>query len=778
MRNNNPTTGKADKALKDSLKKLNDVESIINRGPVIYCIWRIAENTPVEFMSGNISQWGYTPDDFLSGRITLRKVIHPDDVDRIHANVIAHRRQGAKIFDQSYRILDHQGEIHQVEDQTVFIYDGNGIITHAQASISDVTERCKTEQALQETQNSYQAIFENTGTAMGIADQDRNIILGNKKMEELTGYTKEELTGEKKRWDYFIIPSDIERLKNQNIKRLADPATASKHYECSINTKSGNIKNIYLTATIIPGTQKTLVSMVDITDRIKAEEQLQKSEERLQELLAKSSDMVVVLDDQGLFKYVSPAFKPILGYNQTDLIGKSSFDFIHPDDMEIVGIAIGEVFLNQQKGIPTEFRFRRADGSWACLEALGSNCLDNPAIGGVIINAREVSERKQLEAQLIHSQKMEAIGRLSGGIAHDFNNILMGIQGYISLLLYRIDSMHPDFEKMINIQTLVQSGADLTGKLLGFARGGRYELKATDINALIAKTVNLFGRTKKEIALHHKYEKNPWTVEIDRVQMEHVILNLLVNAWQAMPQGGDIYVETQNIAVSQSLSAGDIKAGDYVKITIADTGMGMDEETKQKIFEPFFTTKEKLRGMGLGLASAFGIIKEHGGAITVASEPRKGTTFTIYLPTSGKEVPKETFTDKTILTGNEAILLIDDEASIVEVCRDILVSLGYQIFTAKSGQEAVKIYARNKDKIDLVILDMIMPGLNGGETYNQLKAINPQAKVILSTGYSGSEQAQRILDKGCHGLIQKPFRMEDLSQKIREVLDQGQPLPV
>jgi CheY-like chemotaxis protein len=245
-----------------------------------------------------------------------------------------------------------------------------------------------------------------------------------------------------------------------------------------------------------------------------------------------------------------------------------------------------------------------------------------------------------------------------------------------------------------------------------------------------------------------------------------------------MPQGGDIYVETQNIAVSRPLPVRDMQAGDYVKITIADTGMGMDNETQQKIFEPFFTTKEKLRGVGLGLASAFGIIKEHGGIINVASIPEKGTTFTIYLPTSNKAVPKEIYTDKTILTGNEAILLVDDEASIIEVCRDILISLGYKIFTAKSGQEAITIYALNKDKIDLVILDMIMPGLNGGETYNQIKSINPEAKVILSTGYSGGEQAQKILDKGCQGLIQKPFRLEDLSQKIREVLDQGEQLPV
>jgi two-component system, cell cycle sensor histidine kinase and response regulator CckA len=200
------------------------------------------------------------------------------------------------------------------------------------------------------------------------------------------------------------------------------------------------------------------------------------------------------------------------------------------------------------------------------------------------------------------------------------------------------------------------------------------------------------------------------------------------------------------------------------------------EETRQKIFEPFFTTREKLRGAGLGLASAFGIIKEHGGIIDAVSKPKIGTTFTIYLPISSKEVPKEIYAAKAILAGNETILLVDDEASIVDVCQDILISLGYKIFTAKSGQEAISSYALNQDKIDLVILDMIMPGLNGSETYNRLKSINPQVKVILSTGYSMGNKARKILDKGCHGIIQKPFRIEDLSQKIREVLDQEQPL--
>ncbi|MRR15415.1 MAG: PAS domain S-box protein [Deltaproteobacteria bacterium] len=771
MKRNDPAPAETDNTMRTAVERLHALEAAINRGPVIYCIWRFADGAPVEYVSGNIAQWGYAPEDFTSGRKTWYDITYPDDIGRLQLEIRENLKNKIPMFEQSYRVLSSAGEVRWVQDQTVFIYDPVGRVTHMQGSILDVSVQNQTRQILHETQNLYQTVFENAGTAIGIADQDRNILLGNKKMEELTGYTLAELTGGKTQWDSFLPAPDGELLKSQHKKRLADPSAPPRQYDTRFITKSGVVKDIQLAATMIPGTQRSVVSLLDITDRTQAERELRESRERLQELLARSSDIIAVVDEQGTFQYVSPSVKSTLLYDQSDLVGRSCLDFIHPDDAETIITELKDLVLYQNTGIATEFRFRTAAGDWTCLEALGSNCLHNPAIRGIIINAREVTERKRLELQLLHSQKMEAIGRLAGGIAHDFNNILMGIQGYISLLLLKTDTVHADFEKLINIQALVQSGADLTGKLLGFARGGRYELKATDINTLIARTVNLFGRTKKEIAVHQKYEKKPWTVEVDRIQIEQVILNLLVNAGQAMPQGGDIYVETENTAVGRSSRFGDLEPGDYMKISITDTGLGMDEETRQKVFEPFFTTKEKVRGVGLGLASAFGIIKEHGGIITVASEPGKGTTFTIYLATSDKEVPKENYEVKAILTGQEAILLVDDESSVIDVCRDILISLGYKIFTAGSGREAVALYALHKEKIDLVLLDMIMPGLNGAETYNQLKAINPHVKVILSTGYSGSEEAQRILDTGCSGLIQKPFRIEDLSQKIREILD-------
>lgn len=642
----------------------------------------------------------------------------------------------------------------------------------AMVFLTDISDRKKNYEVLQESKNTYKTIYENAGTAIGISDQNRCIIMGNKKMEELTGFKQEELIGEKKKWDYFITPSDFKLVKRSHLERLVDPSAPPKQYECSIKTKSGDIKSVYLTATLIPGTKKSLVSMVDITSRKKAEAALQKSNELIKELFRNSLDVFAVLDHKGFFMYCAPSLTKITGYQEDDLTGKDSFEFIHDNDKKIVKNDFSSLLAGKTDGIVTEFRFRKADNSWIYLEALGNNCLDNPAINGIIINARDVTMRKRMEDHLLQAQKMQAIGTLAGGIAHDFNNLLMGIQGYISLMLLHKDFDDPDFDKLNNMQSLVQNGADLAANLLGFARGGQYELESTNLNELIEQTCNVFSRTKKEIIFHQKYEKNLRPVEVDHSQIEQVLINLYINAWQAMScNGGDIYIKTDNITLNDGNAAiMDLKKGIYVRIMITDTGRGMDEETRRRVFEPFFTTKEKDRGTGLALASAYGIIKEHGGTIEVTSKPGQGSTFTIYIPAQDKETSKESIDAKIMIPGNETILLVDDEKAIIEVCGEILSTLGYNIITAGNGREALKIYEANKDKIDLVILDMIMPGFGGSETFDNLKLINPKVRVMLSSGYIISDQVKNLMAKGCRGFIQKPFRMEELSEKIREVL--------
>jgi len=382
-------------------------------------------------------------------------------------------------------------------------------------------------------------------------------------------------------------------------------------------------------------------------------------------------------------------------------------------------------------------------------------------------------EKEKLQAQLLQAQKMEAVGTLAGGIAHDFNNILAGIQGYISIMLLDLKSDHPFYSKFRKIEDQINNGAGLTRQLLGFARGGKYEVKPTNLNDILERSSEILGHTHKEISITKDFQKDLWLVEVDRKQIEQVFLNLYINAWHAMPGGGDLSLETRNLVLNrQDVMHHGVEPGEYVKVSVTDTGMGMTEKTMERIFDPFFTTKEPGKGTGLGLASASGIIKNHDGFITVQSELGRGSTFNIYLPISGKGMVTEVeVAEQRILTGRETILVVDDEQSIAQVTRDILTSLGYQVISVGSGQEAVAVYMEKGKGIDLVILDMIMPGMGGGKTFATLREINPDVKVILSSGYSIDGEARQILARGCNSFIQKPFRIAELSKKIRDVLN-------
>ena len=507
-----------------------------------------------------------------------------------------------------------------------------------------------------------------------------------------------------------------------------------------------------------------------ITRRKRIESALIESEAKYRTLVENATDAIFIAQDEAI-KFPNRKALEILGYKDENREEIPFLTIIHPDDRQRVA-DIHRRRLMGEKGLPTSYSFKiiNQQGREYVVE-LNAVRIDWEGRLATLNFVRDITEQKRLEQSLQQARKMDAIGTLAGGIAHDFNNILMGIQGHTSLMLFEEPLSATFREHLKGIETYVKSAADLTMQLLGFARGGKYEVIPINLNELVDQSAQLFGRTKKEIKIHKNLERNLWTVEADRHQIEQVLFNIYVNAWQAMPSGGQLYLSTTNTILDTAfVTPFQVDPGHFVKLSITDTGIGMDEATKQKIFEPFFTTKSMGHGTGLGLASTYGIIRNHKGIINVYSEKGKGSTFNVYLPANVKTTALDEQIRIELITGDETILLVDDEEMILDIGKRMLERLGYTVHAADCGLKAIELYRQHKERIHIVVLDMVMPDMNGAETFDRIREINPQAKVLLSSGYSINGQATEILNRGCNGFIQKPFNLLELSQKLREIL--------
>ena len=429
-------------------------------------------------------------------------------------------------------------------------------------------------------------------------------------------------------------------------------------------------------------------------------QKLRESEEWFNIMASSAQDAIITMDGNGNIMYWNDAAEKIFGYTEEEALGNELHAFLAPEKYHEAYkrsfLRFKETGQGAAVGKTLELTALKKDGKEFPIE-LSLSAVKIKDLWNSIGIIRDITERKraeeeklELEASLHQARKMESIGTLAGGIAHDFNNLLMGMQGNASLMLLDTDPSHPNYKKLKTIEQHVQSGAELTSQLLGFARGGKYEVKPTDLNSLVKKTSEMFGRTKKEVTIHEKYQKDICTVKTDQGQVEQVLLNLYVNASQAMPEGGELYLQTENVTLDKKYAKlHNIEPGIYVKISVTDTGTGMDKTTRQKIFDPFFTSKKmgSVKGTGLGLASAYGIIKNHGGIIDVSSKKGVGSTFNIYLPASEAVISDQEaeIGEKQIPTGHETVLFVDDEEMIIDVGEDVLKTLGYEVLTARGG---------------------------------------------------------------------------------------------
>ena len=500
---------------------------------------------------------------------------------------------------------------------------------------------------------------------------------------------------------------------------------------------------------------------------------------RYKELLENVDDAVYILESQGNILEANEAAYSQLGYAPAQFFELNLTDIIPREDARSIIEQLGKDMpgAGPERIIVETYHLKR-DGERIPVE-IQARAISYRGCDVILNVARDITarvqaekEKKLLQSQLLQSQKMEAIGTLAGGIAHDFNNLLMGIQGYVSLMRLQTKPEDPNAEYIEGIENAVTNAANLTNQILGFAKKGKYALKKTCINDIVQKSTKMFTRTRKEIVAHKQLHDKLWSVKVDPGRIEQVLINLYLNAWHAMPEGGDIYIKSENIFLSQTYCKPfKVPAGNYVKLSVTDTGVGIEKRIIERIFEPFFTTKDLGKGTGLGLASSYGIIKNHGGFIRVYSEKDHGATFDVYLPASNSEEPPSPEKNIELLKGNETILLVDDEEGTILVENLMLQELGYSVFTAQSGKQAIELYRKSEVRFDLVALDMIMPEMNGRETFHELKKINPKVKVLLVSGYSLNKKIEELMALGCDGFIQKPFDVVQLSQKVREVLD-------
>ncbi|MGD0822048.1 MAG: PAS domain S-box protein [Desulfomonilia bacterium] len=671
-----------------------------------------------------------------------------------------------------YDVIMKNRERLPVEASISLRRDGKGKAVGFKGVVRDITQRKEAEKARRQSEEKYRNILESIQEGYYETDFKGNFTFFNDSFCGMVGYAPEEVMGSNYR---VFVDRETARKIYDVFHRVYLTGNPDKGFDWSIVRKDGEKKAIEISVTLIKGPTGEPIGfrgvMRDITERRQAQDALRLSEERFRDLAELLPETVYEAELDGRLTFVNKSGLACFGYDELDIKqGLRMRDVVPPEEIHKLQENLAKMFKGEKTGL-VEYMAVRKDGTTFPGLAHSAPIMRAGNVVGVRGFLVDISEKKSLEARLLHAQRMESIGTLAGGIAHDFNNLLMGILGNASLMMMGMDETNTLYARLRNIEGYVKRASDLTQQLLGFARGGKYDVRLTDLGEFIIRSTNMFARTHKEIRVHTLADRKVWPVEVDQNQMEQVMLNLYMNARQAMPGGGDLYVAMENAELTDSTAdACELPPGNYVKITLRDTGVGMDEATKARIFDPFFTTKEMGRGTGLGLASVYGIVKNHGGYVGVESEVGVGTEFFIYLPVSIKHAEREVSVEEEAKSGSGCVLLVDDEEMILDVASAMIEGLGYRVIKAKGGKAGLEEFSARHTEIDLVVLDMVMPDLAGKEVFVRMKEIYPEVRVLLSSGYSLDDQAKEILESGCRGFIQKPFNLPVLSMRIREVL--------
>jgi PAS domain S-box-containing protein len=657
------------------------------------------------------------------------------------------------------------------------VLDETGRITHFVAVKEDITERKRAEDALRESEERYRMLIRNQGEGISLCDLNDQFVFANPAAEALFQVPPGTLRG--RNWHEFIVPEHraIMHTEHEN-NRLSDKLT----YELDVTTDKGERRSLLITR--MKQADKhgmysgTFSVFRDITERKMMEEKLRESEEYYRTLVETTPDATAIIDVKGNISFASSKVYAVFAISPNHkMVGQAFLELVHQDDHHSFATRFSEIFSQSSEPMIREYRLLKADKTMFWGEVSTSAVVNGRgSVTGVLMLCRDITEKKKVALELVQSQKMESVGRLAGGIAHDFNNVLGIILAYTSML--EKSSMPSDkcAERLQGIDNAVQRGAGLVRQILAFARKTDILSEPMNIVDLARELLSMLRQTfPKTITFTENIAPNIPYIMADRTQIHQALLNLCVNARDAMPHGGSITItiDTQTQAqVREHYAAVDNDA--FVRVTVTDTGEGMTEATRLKIFEPFFTTKEEGKGTGLGLSVVFGVVRGHHGFIDVQSAVGEGTTFHLYLPALVHEqhecaAPRQSNTPAP--HGSETILLVEDEEYLLEMALTILESHGYRVFVARDGVAAVEMYRQHRNEIGLVFSDMGLPGMAGADAYRQLKEIDSTVKVVFASGYINPDVQSELFKDGAKGFIQKPYTSNDVLYTLRAVLD-------
>lgn len=752
---------RAESALRESEGRFR---TAFRTSPDAITISRLDDGVYVDVNEGFTQLTGYKREEIIGKSSREINIwFNPDDRIRLTGGVKGNRT--VRNMEMKFSMKDGSARTGLVS-ANVFHIGGE---PHLLSVARDISDLKRAQEALKASETRYRALFDQSTDAILIVHPQGEIVAANPSAATLFGAELNDIIA-RSILEFYADPTDRTRFR-----KLIEDEGCVKEFDWRVRRRDGSVRYCILDATAWRDEHGQVLAYMgisrDLTERRLAEEERL----RLVTAIEQSEETIFITDADGTIRYVNPAFERTTGYNREEAIGgnpsilKSGKHGAH---------FYQDLWRTIQSGQTWHGHFinRRKDGSLYEEDATISPVRDD---SGTIVNyvavKRDVTNEVMLQRQLLEAQKMEAVGTLAGGIAHDFNNLLHVIQGYADMALFDVKKDSQGYLELKQIRQAAKTAAELTRSLLTFSRRVEGQHRPVNLNHELKTIINMLKRTiPRMISIELELAENLHSVNADPAQLQQIIMNLGVNARDAMPDGGRFTIQTRNVTLDEEYCKShlEMEPGDYVELMVSDTGTGMQKETAQYVFDPFYTTKDPGKGTGLGLSIVYGIVKSHGGNITCYSEPGEGTTFRIHLPSiEPRESRPEKTETKDPAGGKETILLVDDEDAVRKLGEAILKKFGYTVIGATNGREALELYERERDRISLVVLDLIMPEMGGKECLRRIREMDPGAKVVIASGYAADGQLEEALQLGAAASIKKPYQARQMMELVRSVLD-------